>query len=73
VLCLWRTESPNTEKTFKSINGKAAYWDYHVWADDKNAGIAVDTNLTRMQQLFHQWDPNTTMKWRDIGREWRTA
>lgn len=58
----WRPESPNTEKTFKALDGKAAYWDYHVWADDKNAGINVDTSLTRMQQLFHQWSPNTTMK-----------
>ena len=58
----WRPESGNTEKTFKALDGKASYWDYHVWADDKNSGINVDTSLTRMQQLFHQWNTNTTMK-----------
>lgn len=58
----WRPESANTEKTFRAIDGKAAYWDYHVSADDKNSGVDVDVQLTRMRQLFHQWNANTTMK-----------
>lgn len=58
----WRPESPNTEAVFNALDGKAAYWDYHLWADAKNAGLAADKELTRMDSLFHHWNPNTTMK-----------
>ncbi|MFT3703419.1 MAG: DUF1080 domain-containing protein [Agriterribacter sp.] len=58
----WRPESLNTKKIFKALDGKAAYWDYHVSADYENAGIDVDQNLTRMQNLFLQWNPATSMK-----------
>lgn len=58
----WRPESPNTERLFKAIDGKAAYWDYHVGGDDPNSGFSVDKELTRMQNLFHQWNPATKMK-----------
>ncbi|MVM35066.1 DUF1080 domain-containing protein [Spirosoma sp. HMF4905] len=58
----WRPKSPNTEAVFKALDGKAAYWDYHVWADDKNSGPGVDKEITRMDSLFHAWSPNTTMK-----------
>jgi alpha-L-arabinofuranosidase len=55
----WRPSSPNSEKLFKAIDGKAAYWDLHVDADEPNAGLKVDKDLTQMQALFHQWSPNT--------------
>lgn len=58
----WRPGSPNMEKVFRALDGKAAYWDYHVGADDKDAGPIVDQELTRMQQLFRHWNPDTRMK-----------
>lgn len=58
----WRPNSPNMERVFRAINGKAAYWDLHTDADEPTAGTVVDRNLQRMQDLFHQWDPHTTMK-----------
>ena len=58
----WRPESPNTEKIFKALDGKAAYWDYHVGGDDPNSGLSVDKELTHMQSLFYKWNSATTMK-----------
>ncbi|PWV48297.1 family 16 glycoside hydrolase [Chitinophaga sp. S165] len=58
----WRPESKNIEKVFRALDGKAAYWDYHPWTDGKNAGTDVDKELTRMKELFHSWNPSTTMK-----------
>ncbi|MBE9583120.1 DUF1080 domain-containing protein [Mucilaginibacter sp. JRF] len=58
----WRPESPNMERVFKGVNGKADYWDLHTDADAPRSGSKVDSTLTRMQQLFKQWDPQTKMK-----------
>ncbi len=58
----WRPDSPNMEMVFKALNGKSPYWDYHPWADDANAGVNVEKELKRMQELFLKWDPNTQMK-----------
>lgn len=58
----WRPESPSIEKVFHALNGKAAYWDYHPWADDANSGRNIDKELSRMKELFHKWDPSTEMK-----------
>lgn len=58
----WRGDSPNMERVFKALNGKAAFWDLHVWADDPRAGATVDRDLTQMQSLFQKWAPGTQMK-----------
>lgn len=58
----WRPDSKNTEKVFKALDGKAAYWDYHVGGDDPKSGLEVDKQLTRMKQLFQTWNPDTKMK-----------
>lgn len=58
----WRPESPNMERVFKALSGKAAYWDLHPWADEARSGKAVGDSLTQMRALFRQWDPSTTMK-----------
>jgi alpha-L-arabinofuranosidase len=58
----WRPGSANTERIFKALDGKAAFWDFHVGGDDPASGAAVDTALTQMYTLFHQWDPATTMR-----------
>lgn len=58
----WRPESPNMERVFKALQGKAAYWDLHVWSDDARAGTTIDRDLKQMQALFKQWVPSSTMK-----------
>jgi hypothetical protein len=58
----WYPGSPNTEKIFRALDGKASFWDYHVWADQADAGTEVDRGLTEMDSLFHIWDPATKMK-----------
>ncbi len=58
----WRPESPNVEKVFRALDGKADYWDYHPWADKLTAGAEVEAELRKMKARFQQWNPNTTMK-----------
>jgi alpha-L-arabinofuranosidase len=58
----WRPGSPNMERVFNAINGKADYWDLHTDADDPHAGNKVDSSLTQMQAMFISWDANTRLK-----------
>lgn len=58
----WRSQSANMEHVFKALDGKAAYWDLHVDADSALSGLTVDQRLAKMQRLFLQWNPHTTMK-----------
>ena len=58
----WRPDSPNMERVFKALDGKADYWDYHPWADQLSSGREVETELRRMKDLFHRWNPATNMK-----------
>lgn len=58
----WRPDSPSMERTFRALDGKADYWDYHPWADQLTSGREVEAELRRMRELFLQWNPNTTMK-----------
>ncbi len=58
----WRPESPSMERTFKALDGKADYWDFHPWADDLDTGKKVETELRRMKELFLKWNPDTKIK-----------
>lgn len=58
----WRADSPSMERTFRALDGKADYWDYHPWADQLASGREVEAELRRMRELFLGWNPNTTMK-----------
>lgn len=65
VICgaQWRHDSPaNMKMVFDAINGKAAYWDYHPWADVLTNGKETEQRLKEMKNFFMQWDPNTEMK-----------
>ena len=62
ITAWWRPESPNSERLFKALDGKADYWDYHPLADALTAGQEVEKQLRTMKELFHKWNPNTTMK-----------
>ncbi len=57
----WRENSPYMEATFKAIQDRVAYWDYHPWVDDatfKNPR-KIQGMLERMQHKFKQWVPDT--------------
>lgn len=58
----WRPGSPNMERVFKALNGKAAYWDLHVDADQADSGIKTYKILKEMQEDFYRWDPQSAMK-----------
>jgi len=58
----WRPESPNVAEVFHALNGKADYWDLHVFGDDPLAGIETDRQLTKMIEKFKGWDPKTKMQ-----------
>lgn len=64
IICAawWIPDSKNMERVFRAVNGKAAYWDYHPWADDPNSGKNVERELIQMQEMFRKWDLNTTLK-----------
>lgn len=58
----WKPGSPEMERVFKALDGKAAYWDYHPWADPMIAGKIAEEKLSEMKRLFHSWNPATKMK-----------
>ena len=62
ITAWWRPESPNSERLFKALDGKADYWDYHPLADALTSGEEVEKELRTMKELFLKWNPNTTMK-----------
>lgn len=58
----WRADSPSMERTFRALDGKADYWDYHPWADQLHSGREVEAELRRMRELFLTWNPATKIK-----------
>ena len=58
----WRPGSPDVERTFRALDGKADFWDFHPWVDDYPSAQKVEASLRSMQQLFHQWNPATKMR-----------
>lgn len=57
----WRGDNPSCEKVYKELDGLAAYWDFHTWADDPNSGREVDKILSEARGLFKKWKPDGTM------------
>ena len=57
----WRENSPYMESTFKAIQDRVAFWDYHPWVDDPSfkKPRQVQGVLERMQRKFRQWVPDT--------------
>ena len=63
VCAAWWVPSSSSMKTvFDAVNSQATAWDLHVWSDDARAGVDVDKQLTRMEQMFKGWDPNSSLK-----------
>lgn len=58
----WRGNNPSCEKVLKALDGKAAYWDFHTWADAADSGREVDKMLTEARELFEKWKPGAKMK-----------
>jgi len=57
----WRENSPYMESTFKAIQDRVAFWDYHPWVDDPSfkKPRQIQGVLERMQRKFKQWVPDT--------------
>lgn len=62
VAAWWRPEEPLVRQIVREVSGKAALWDVHVGGDDLAEGRSVDQVFTRMQALFQQWAPGTSLK-----------
>lgn len=62
IAAWWRGNTPEMEYVFKALDGKAAYWDFHPWVDDPKGVRLIDGRLSEMENLFHQWNPQTTMR-----------
>lgn len=59
----WRPELPEKmREVFTALDGKADFWDYHPWVDDIGSARRVEGELRRMERLFKQWNPSTTMR-----------
>jgi hypothetical protein len=59
----WRASNPKLmQKVFTALDGKADYWDFHPWVDDLGSALSVEGELRRMEKMFKQWNPNTTMR-----------
>ena len=58
----WRPDSPSMERTFRALDGKADFWDYHPWADQLGSGRQVLRELKQMQELFLKWNPETKIR-----------
>ena len=59
----WRPDELETMAyVFHALDGKAAYWDYHPWTETPAQAAATEPVIRRMQQLFHTWNPATTMR-----------
>ena len=59
----WRASNPKLmQKVFTALDGKADYWDFHPWVDDLGSALSVEGELRRMEKMFKEWNPNTTMR-----------
>lgn len=59
----WRGDNPSCEKVYKELDGLAAYWDFHTWADDPDSGRnEVDKTIREARELFKKWKPGGSME-----------
>ena len=47
---------------FQSLDGKCDFWDYHPWTETPQQAKEKEADIVKMQQLFHEWNPQTTMR-----------
>ena len=59
----WRPNEVETMKyVFQSLDGKCDFWDYHPWTETPQQAKDIEAEIAQMQQLFHEWNPQTTMR-----------
>ena len=59
----WRPKEVETMKyVFESLDGKCDFWDYHPWTETPQQALNAEAEIARMKELFHRWNPNTTMR-----------
>ena len=59
----WRPNEVETMKyVFQSLDGKCDFWDYHPWTETPQQAKDIEAEITKMQKLFLEWNPQTTMR-----------
>ena len=62
IAAWWEPDNPISKRIVQELNGKAALWDVHIGGDDPREGGRVDALFTRMERLYQEWSPGTSMK-----------
>ena len=59
----WRPDELETMKyVFQSLDGKCDLWDYHPWTETPQQAKDIEAEIAKMQQLFLEWNPQTSMR-----------
>ncbi len=59
----WRPDEVETMKyVFQSLDGKCDLWDYHPWTETPQQAKDIEAEIAKMQQLFLEWNPQTSMR-----------
>ena len=59
----WRYKEPELmEYVFRQLDGKCDYWDYHPWTETPQQAKVAEKEMKLMNKLFHEWNPQTTMR-----------
>ena len=59
----WRPNEVETMKyVFQSLDGKCDFWDYHPWTETPQQAKDIEAEIAKMQKLFLEWNPQTTMR-----------
>lgn len=59
----WRYKEPALmEYVFRQLDGKCDYWDYHPWTETPQQAKVAEKEMKLMNKLFHEWNPQTTMR-----------
>ena len=59
----WRPDEVETMKyVFQSLDGKCDLWDYHPWTETPQQAKDIEAEIAKMQKLFLEWNPQTSMR-----------
>ena len=59
----WRSGQLETmQYVFQQLDGKCDYWDYHPWTETPQQALKAEAEITKIKELFLQWNPNTRMR-----------
>jgi len=59
----WRRDEKDTmERVFRTLDGKADFWDYHPGVDKINIAEKANKDLSLMEAYIKEWNPDSNMK-----------